>query len=324
MITQQNSKKKSENNQLKRIDEIFNKKTLCIKKEDKDMDEVGPKRKRKALKPFETNGEIKVELDGDQKTLPQKKRALLSSPSKKQEEPDDEALIRETEAALKSLSGSWPGSREEKIQDDNPGFENLFEEKKKFGGECPLKDVITLRAGGEGGRKITSPKPQPVQVKKEEPASPTPREQPVSQTQQGNDLENLLKIENECATLQSQVKRSKDRYGPDFNELVEEEGGRNGLDMDMEKEEKKKNSEDDKKYLGSAFRPVEGSKELPGLGPFPAAATFVGYPGRVVKQEPKERPSESPEKQYTILQPAGTRHTNSPSPNNFSPKGRFQ
>ncbi|XP_037942986.1 uncharacterized protein LOC119675838 [Teleopsis dalmanni] len=49
---------------------------------------------------------------------------------------DDETLIRETQAALKSLSGSWPEARNNPYrlqdQDENPPpFQNLFEDKQK-------------------------------------------------------------------------------------------------------------------------------------------------------------------------------------------------
>lgn len=53
------------------------------------------------------------------------------------EDQDDETLIRETQAALKSLSGSWPEDRSltYKINetDENPSFQNLFEEKNGNG-----------------------------------------------------------------------------------------------------------------------------------------------------------------------------------------------
>lgn len=80
---------------------------------------------------------------------------------------DNETLIRETEAALKSLSGSWPGVRasyygNHEAPDDK--FENLFDEKHAAAksrcaataspGLTPesLKDVITLR-----GQKTNQP-----------------------------------------------------------------------------------------------------------------------------------------------------------------------
>uniref|UniRef100_T1H1C4 Uncharacterized protein n=1 Tax=Megaselia scalaris TaxID=36166 RepID=T1H1C4_MEGSC len=50
------------------------------------------------------------------------------------DQPDDETLIRETQAALKSLSGSWSDTRSSLYrlndQDENPQFQNLFEEQK--------------------------------------------------------------------------------------------------------------------------------------------------------------------------------------------------
>lgn len=71
--------------------------------------------------------------------LPQKKRNYgLYQPMPKNrrtnsEDQDDDALIRETQAALKSLSGSWPDDRtsiyKSNESDENPSFQNLFEEK---------------------------------------------------------------------------------------------------------------------------------------------------------------------------------------------------
>lgn len=216
--------------------------------------------------------------------LPQKKRALPSSsgaspvrsPARKSakavtssnaaasdEAVDDETLIRETEAALKSLSGSWPGPRssfynrgitEHEERFESPTFENLFEEKKinnkmspssssssssgcSESSSCSLKDVITLRGqqpDGKSSRTATDGKTpggmaanttgsSNQQVKQQSDGSSRsssssatkshcktrPQDRDVSQQQsayqEGNDLENLLKIENECATIQSQV-----------------------------------------------------------------------------------------------------------------------
>lgn len=69
--------------------------------------------------------------------LPQKKRATSNSIENRRqnstEEQDDEALIRETQAALKSLSSSWPEScspiYKMNEMNENPAFQNLFEEK---------------------------------------------------------------------------------------------------------------------------------------------------------------------------------------------------
>ncbi|XP_072155722.1 uncharacterized protein [Bemisia tabaci] len=142
--------------------------------------------------------------------LPQKKRALVSgnspsrSPLKKSvkvltqdgsETVDDETLIRETEAALKSLSGSWPGPRagfynkgsEQDERYESPAFENLFEENKNKkiaqcsavssssttsdNSVCSLKDVITLREAQNGEHKSFESDSTSIIIKTEPDAS---------------------------------------------------------------------------------------------------------------------------------------------------------
>ncbi|XP_073982760.1 uncharacterized protein isoform X4 [Rhodnius prolixus] len=330
---------------------------LTKKLQRKEEDEPKKKRKKEDFSMGETD------MEDCQRSLPQKKRALIAvspsrSPAKKNakpnqslpEEQDDETLIRETEAALKSLSGSWP-ARENvyREQDDSPAFENLFEEKKKSlvgsDGGCCLKDVITLRGPQEGRQKTDINKNSTVVKTEEESRSEEELpKQEEKKPKEGNELENLLKIENECASLQSQVGKVKQekysRYEPDFNELVDDSSNELEIDMsdpgqedDEKKETKKKKEErDDKKFIPSAFKPIAEQKEkmMELLGPYPASATFVGYPGslppvpettqpRVEEKRIKEEPEtvqvsstkrvESPEgaasKHYTILQPAG-------------------
>ncbi|KAM7346603.1 uncharacterized protein ACRADG_006469 isoform 2-T2 [Cochliomyia hominivorax] len=81
-----------------------------------------------------SNSTIKHE---DKLSLPQKKRSMdFGKTSCNNDDQDDETLIRETQAALKSLSGSWPEARNNPYrlteQDENPPpFQNLFEEKQK-------------------------------------------------------------------------------------------------------------------------------------------------------------------------------------------------
>ncbi|GLG97520.1 Myelin transcription factor 1-like protein [Gryllus bimaculatus] len=190
---------------------------------------------------------------------------------------------------------------------------------------------------------------------------------------EGNELENLLKIENECATIQSQVGSkgrgggggaagpgpaqpppherppgaeyaSASRYEPDFNELVDDSSNELEIDMsdpsgDREEDEcerkpsvgamahkgegpgphkgpggggfagergfeprggggafgHKLSSAGAPFSAGSAFRAIKTERPSPSaldlhsavpLGPFPAAATFVGYPGSVGVPEP--------------------------------------
>lgn len=309
-----------------------------MKKEVIDKDE---KRRKKALEP---------EL-----VLPQKKRVLppastTNSPAKKnlkssspQEEiAANETLIRETEAALKNLSGSWPrGSNYSKQQEESPAFENLFEEKKanaKFSpssasnsssdNACSLKDVITLRDQHDDEDK-------------------------------GRARSKTVRIKQEVTDDQEPELKSKSKHSgpsqhydpPDFNELVDDSS--NELEIDMsegaDKDEsneakggKRKSSEDheDLSYrpplsmvspfsTTSAFRPLhcEPKKTIGGpLGPYPEEATFVGYSAEEKSKIPlnvanlkQENPqvdstsegaaieAKSPDamdKHYTILQPA--------------------
>lgn len=189
------------------------------------------KRRRKSVRDDDARKTIDVVDPNKNIPLPQKKRAFASgnsgSPARKSskhcEEPeDDETLIRETEAALKSLSGSWPGPRGSLYQRGNSdedryesNFENLFEEKKENpklspsstssntsnDTGCSLKDVITFRGQQDRSGKMQQQNRQdskqqthPIKTKK--------------------DLDNLLKIENECANIQSQVSNANQNELP--------------------------------------------------------------------------------------------------------------
>ncbi|PNF30896.1 hypothetical protein B7P43_G05208, partial [Cryptotermes secundus] len=209
--------------------------------------------------------------------------STTSSTSATEEAVDDETLIRETEAALKSLSGSWPGPRssfynrgitEHEDRFESPTFENLFEEKKvnnkmspssssssssgcSESSSCSLKDVITLRGQQQdsrsprtgtdgkapGGIATNTTGSSNQQMKQQSdgsgkaPSSSTTKsncktksqDRDVSQQQiayqEGNELENLLKIENECATIQSQVGSS----GPNAQQDTRRNGDNKGM-----------------------------------------------------------------------------------------------
>lgn len=80
----------------------------------------------------------KIEL-----VLPQKKRSLAFTTAA-----ESESLIRETEAALKTLSGSWAGGSRPQAtcRDEKPAFENLFADGRPDAADSnSLKDVITFR-----------------------------------------------------------------------------------------------------------------------------------------------------------------------------------
>lgn len=190
-----------------------------------EMTDAAMKRRRKSIRDDDVRKAIDVVDPNKNIPLPQKKRAFTSgnssSPARKSskhsEEPeDDETLIRETEAALKSLSGSWPGPRGSLYQRGNSdedryesNFENLFEEKKENpklspssistssttsnDTACSLKDVITLRGQQDRSSKMQQQNNQQDSKQQQHP------------TKIKKDLDNLLKIENECANIQSQV-----------------------------------------------------------------------------------------------------------------------
>lgn len=105
--------------------------------------ETAVKRKKRCSRDDDANNNItsmtasNIKQEDKFSHLPQKKRSLDFGKSNTNEDQDDETLIRETQAALKSLSGSWPEARNNPYrlteQDENPPpFQNLFEEKQKY------------------------------------------------------------------------------------------------------------------------------------------------------------------------------------------------
>lgn len=205
---------------------LINKKAVqAIIPQEMETADAAAKRRRKSVRDEETRKSLEASDSSKSIPLPQKKRAFAAgnsgSPARKSskhsEEPeDDETLIRETEAALKSLSGSWPGPRGSLYQRGNSdedkyesNFENLFEEKKdnpklspssmstssttSNDAGCSLKDVISFR--GQQDRNSKSQQ----QLK----------QQDMKQQQHPNkakkDLDSLLKTENECGIIQNQV-----------------------------------------------------------------------------------------------------------------------
>uniref|UniRef100_A0A8D9ASI5 Myelin transcription factor 1-like protein n=1 Tax=Cacopsylla melanoneura TaxID=428564 RepID=A0A8D9ASI5_9HEMI len=292
--------------------------------------------------------------------LPQKKRALVSSggpnpnnnntgeanlnnPNGKkfmkvnnnnsEDAVDDETLIRETQAALKNLSGSWLGAKNnntyysntkhsEKAHqyEANPAFENLFDENKNnysvrssstassysvtstsdhtvTSGTANLKDVITVRdEASEKQRKL-----------KQRNFEKENNNNSNTAANSNKDIDNLLKIENECTKLSNNKdKLAESRYEPDFNELVDDSSNELEIDMSegVDEEDTHRSKQHDtshqrklstgKEYheskhhytsTASAFKPVESSRvpggseiDLGSYPPPPNCVTFVGFP----------------------------------------------
>ncbi|XP_055681980.1 myelin transcription factor 1 isoform X2 [Lutzomyia longipalpis] len=264
----------------------------------------------------------------ERQSFAQKKRALGISQQvplrgiqkQNSEDQDDETLIRETQAALKSLSGSWPDSQRNPYrmneQDENPpAFQNLFEENHqdhKLSPTTPLPSANHIESHGGNLKDVIT-----LRDKKSE--------QMQTARRRANREEGDGKV--------------RDKYypSPDFNELVDDSSNdleidiSEGGDKDDHRQEKLRNSGHTKAPYGSvsAFKPPSdmirknGSIAPIAIGPFPAEATFVGYPEepqpilhqehmstfvdeKIKKEEDSGKSIGSPDsKQYTILQPAG-------------------
>lgn len=305
--------------------------------QDMELSDAALKRRRKSVRDDDIS--MRKQSESDKTMLPQKKRVFGSSNSgsparkaiKNSEEPeDDETLIRETEAALKSLSGSWPGPSgglyQRGVSDEDryeSNFENLFEEKKDAPklspcsvstssttsneAGCSLKDVITFR--GQDRRSFQQMRPQQLKTKKDMDVMKMEADCPVPNNLKSRALKDRIeRLPNEKYS----------RYDPpDFNELVDDSS--NELEIDMsdpladKEDERDQRSEDkckDRKgktpssspsgrhlfspsssttYSSSAFRPPNtdhgkacrtpsATTSSPPIGPYPASATFVGFP----------------------------------------------
>ncbi|XP_031779729.1 uncharacterized protein LOC100122454 isoform X3 [Nasonia vitripennis] len=238
---------------------------------DAQPEQAGAKRRRKSVRDDQKS--VNAAFDDQNKNnipLPQKKRvfpnANSGSPARKAsknncEEPeDDETLIRETEAALKSLSGSWvPGPRGSFYQRGNSdedryesNFENLFEEKKdgvKMSPSsmsqssttsnetgCSLKDVITLRGQQQHNARFQQQQAKMMQdaykqhnggklMKKDD-------EMQCMTDSNQNEANKRLAINSGRSSGRSAAGDKYSRYEPpDFNELVDESS--NELEIDM-------------------------------------------------------------------------------------------
>lgn len=157
---------------------------------------------------------------------------------------DDETLIRETEAALKSLSGGWPGPRHSFYRtghDDDryesPAFVNLFDEKKNgsgAGGHPPLAAKV------DENKNTCDTKPATQQQHTPQPPQ-----------QQRRDLDNLLnKIDKECGGEHNNKKPDKyapSKYEPDFNELVDDSSDELEIDMSAGGEGSSDNKDEDER-----------------------------------------------------------------------------
>lgn len=151
---------------------------------------------------------------------------------------DDETLIRETEAALKSLSGGWPGPRHSFYRtghdDDNryesPAFVNLFDEKKIGTGTVVVGHALQA-------------------VKVDENKNTCDAKSLSQQQLQRRDLDGMLGCGNKTDQQKemggehgnnnnnnnnrkpASDKYAPSKYEPDFNELVDDSSDELEIDM---------------------------------------------------------------------------------------------
>lgn len=187
--------------------------------------------------------------------LPQRKRAFTTgnsgSPARKSskncEEPeDDETLIRETEAALKSLSGSWPGPRGSLYQRGNSdedryesNFENLFEEKKDNPKLSPSSMSTSSTTSNETGyslKDVISLRCQDRTIRTQQQLNQSKQYSNKTKKDLDCDIQSQELLKGRCLS-NGRIKNEKnsDKYSryepPDFNELVDESS--NELEIDM-------------------------------------------------------------------------------------------
>lgn len=302
-----------------------------------DENENGIKRKKRSIRQTINNTIIEdesVSLKDDKISLPQKKRSFLPVSSSRnqnninnnnnnnntKDDQDDETLIRETQAALKSLSGSWPDARNSLYklndQDENPSFQNLFDAKQSV--ESKLSPAQSTTSNESNSKEVFRDYNGKIKA----------------------DLKNYHKFRKERDS-ESPKYSSHYHQTPDFNELVDDSSNDLQIDMsDGERSSAKKSKKDDYPKVPfsatSAFKPPSELRKnglATPIGPYPAAATFIGgyqpveqqpqstdmeqevlQPAFVdtseksvkIKLEEVPKPIGSPDsKQYTILQPAG-------------------
>lgn len=250
------------------------------------------------------------------------------------DEQDDETLIRETQAALKSLSGGWPDSRGSlyKIgdQDENPTFQNLFDDKHNGHKMSP---TISTTTGTEGGMDVQY---KDGYLYKDFSMKCRSDIKSLQKFRRDKDESILQQRHKELAKCNSQ-------YQPhDFTELVDDSSGEL-MDIGGVKDDFNRRDIKGDMYVNynctmrptfsqlSAFKPLVDNRKNcptnipPGTYPIDNSYGTYGSDGQVnlcesdtktdkrknalkshIKEEEAAKPVGSPDsKHYTILQPAG-------------------
>lgn len=268
-----------------------------------DEDELIGKRRRRLL-----DDDRRDDIDVRRQPLP-----ILRPQAMRQSERDDETLIRETQAALKSLTGSWPQtqcSAHSDENDDDNGFEKLFEEKRS--------DKMLPSSPSQSSESAdTSQKSYSI------------RNQNMNEhnTNGNNENEEKRSRSRESEEYDDRQSKYSNNYdGPNFDELVDSSSNELEIDMSDRGEDKYDTDRDvkqkrkgetmsvNKQSLYNAYKAATAALPYSTQSAFkPPAEVKHRIHGATMPSEPfggysndhEKNSAHKSSKQYTVLQPAG-------------------
>lgn len=266
-----------------------------------EEEEIVGKRRRRLL-----DDERRDEVDTRRRPLP-----MHRPQTTRQLDEDDETLIRETQAALKTLSGNWnreqpPHSGDE--HDEANGFENLFEEKRS--------------------EKMVHSSPSPSSESAASQKSYTMRHHNDHNTNGNVEIEpKRIRSERDRSIDYDRHSRNSNQYDtPNFDELVDSSSNELEIDMSDRCDDK---YDDDREIKHKRKSEMHSVNKQSLYNAYKAATAALPYSTQSAFKPPAEvkhrlhnssLPSEpfggysndhekssvhKGSKQYTVLQPAG-------------------
>ncbi|XP_022819434.1 myelin transcription factor 1 isoform X6 [Spodoptera litura] len=264
-----------------------------------DEEEIHGKRRRRLL-----DDERRDEPDIRRRPLPMHRPQTLRQP-----EEDDETLIRETQAALRTLSGNWnrepPQQHNPEENEDANGFENLFDDKRS--------------------EKMQSSPSQSSDMSQKS-YSTHHQVQHINGINEHETKTNLITIQLEKCEEYDRLSRQSNQYGaPNFDELVDSSSNELEIDMsdrcddrydddrDIKPKRKGEMVSVNKQSLYNAYKAATAALPYSTQSAFkPPAEVKHRIHNSSLPSEPfggysndHDRKEHKGSKQYTVLQPAG-------------------
>ncbi|XP_063531667.1 myelin transcription factor 1-like protein isoform X8 [Cydia strobilella] len=268
-----------------------------------DEEEVAGKRRRRLL------DDERREEDLRRRTLPYRPGPARND--------DDETILRETQAALKTLSGSWSREQPQNYSgdenDDANGFENLFEEKQSH--------------------KMLPSSPSPSSDSADDSQKSFSQHHRKEEQSRNGSIENEVQIKKVARLDRDKSDDEYEKHGkysnhydaPNFDELVDSSSNELEIDMSDRNDDKyddretkpKRKSETmsvNKQSLYNAYKAATAALPYSTQSAFkpPAevkhrlhGATFPSEPFGGYSNEHDKSSVGKASKQYTVLQPAG-------------------